>query len=103
MNKFPEHIKADNINKFPEINNQRVLSIFRQEIYEMLLTRKDENEYVDLDNFSRKYCKNKTCILNKIVEQVIYELHGLGWKTDTSFGSTGLFIYSTEEKPRSCW
>ena len=36
-------------------------------------------------------------------EIVKSELVKLGWKCKTSFGGTGLFIYSTEEPPPSCW
>jgi hypothetical protein len=103
MNSFPEHMNIQNIASFSTINNERVTSIFRQEIYETLLTRKDENVYIDLDIFRIKYCNNKTSILSEILRKIISELHGLGWKTKLSFGDTGLFIYSTDEPPVSCW
>ena len=103
MDSFPEHIKIENINMFPSINYSRILGLFREEIYTTLLTRKDENEYIDLDTFSRKYCNNKTHINKNLVEDVEKELNDLGWKTKLSFADTGLFIYSTENPPVSCW
>ena len=103
MKSFPEHVNVNNIHNFSKINYERILGIFRQEIYETLLTRKDENDYIDLDVFSRKNCKNKSCIINKVVDTVILELQELGWKTKLSFADTGLFIYSTDNPPTSCW
>ena len=103
MNAFPEHIKVENACAFKKINNDRVLCILRKEVYELLLTRKDENSYVDLDTFSRKYCKNQPTILIKLVGQIVSELHELNWRTKLSFADTGLFIYSTDTPPTSCW
>ena len=103
MNSFPETMNVKNIETFESINNNRIISLFRQEIYETLITRADENVYIDLDVFRRKYCNNKTCILNNIVTKITNELHELGWKTKLSFGDTGLFIYSTVDQPVSCW
>jgi hypothetical protein len=103
MNSFPDHINVKNKDQFLLINYKRVESLFRQEIYETLLQRKDENEYIDLTTFSRKYCKNSTCMIDKISTKVRNELEYIGWKTKLSFGDTGLFIYSTENPPTSCW
>jgi hypothetical protein len=103
MDSFPHYMNAKNIGSFTSINVARVTSIFRQEIYKTLLTRKDENVYIDLDIFRIKYCNNKTPIILEILEEITPELHELGWKTKLSFGDTGLFIYSTDEPPVSCW
>lgn len=103
MHSFPDHIKIENIKLFPTINYSRILELFREEIYITLLTRKDENEYIDLDTFSRKHCNNKSHIIMKLVEDVEKELSDLGWKTKLSFADTGLFIYSTDNQPVSCW
>ena len=75
----------------------------RQDIYETLIKRKTENDYIDLDLVLRQYCDNNTCMLKKIIDTITEELHTLGWKTKLSFGDTGLFIYSTENPPTSCW
>lgn len=103
MNSFPNHIRSDNISTFQKINFERVAGLFRKEVYETILTRKDENVYIDLDTFSRKYCNNKACVVEKFLTSIIEELAELGWKTKLSFGDTGLFIYSTEDPPSSCW
>ena len=103
MISFPDHIHVQNISSFPSINRGRIICLFREHIYETLLNRKDENEYIDLDIFSRKYCNNKTAIMMSIVDMVTTELQKLGWKTKLSFGDSGLFIYSTENPPVSCW
>ena len=103
MISFPKHINVENIKDFQQINYDRVLGLFRDVIYINLLTRKEENEYIDLDTFSRQYCNNNNCMISKLVQQVILELHELGWKTKMSFADTGLFIYSTENPPPSCW
>jgi hypothetical protein len=42
-------------------------------------------------------------LIRDIVFIVIKELEGLGWKCALSFNDTGLFIYSTVNKPSSCW
>ena len=103
MNSFPSHIDANNQTSFQEINYERIVSLFRQQIYELLLTRKDDNEYIDLDGFATKYCNRKIANVMKISEQICTELKRIGWNTKLSFGDTGLFIYSTENPPRSCW
>ena len=103
MNSFPSHIHANNQSSFQEINYERLLALFRQEVYELLLKRKDDNEYIDLDSFAARYFNRKLTNVMKITEQVCCELKKLGWNTKLSFGDTGLFIYSTENPPRSCW
>jgi len=103
MISFPEHINVKNIKDFQQINYDRVLGLFREVIYINLLTRKEENEYIDLDTFRMQYCNSNSCMILKLVQQVISELQELGWKTKLSFADTGLFIYSTENPPPSCW
>ena len=86
---------------FEKINYQRLLSIIRLDLYELIVSRNDENNYFALDDFaSRNSCSS---LLPKITEQIIAELKEKGWNTKLSFGDTGLFIYSTEDKPSSCW
>jgi hypothetical protein len=103
MNCFPNTIHSDNQSSFEEINYERVLSLFRQEVYELLLKRKDDNEYIDLDSFAARYCNRKVKTVMKMTDQICSELKNLGWNTKLSFGDTGLFIYSTENPPISCW
>ena len=98
MNSFPSEINKDNKENFNNLFNNMVLCIIREDIYRLLISRKDENEYVDLDKYYSKYGKN----IN-IIDDIILELNQLGWKTKLSFGDTGLFVYSTENPPSSCW
>ena len=111
MNKFPDHIDIRNKNliiqpykkNFEEYNNERILELLRNEIYDHIISRKDENDYFDIDIFFRKnnyyYKENFTNILKIVLD----EISNLGWKTQLSFGDSAVFIYSTEEKPSSCW
>lgn len=111
MNKFPDHIDIRNKNpiiqpykkNFEEYNNERILKLLRNEIYDHIISRKDENDYFDIDIFFRKnnyYYKENFANILKIV---LDEISNLGWKTQLSFGDSAVFIYSTEEKPSSCW
>lgn len=103
MNSFPDSINVKNKNLFKDINDERIISLFRKEIYETLISRKDENNYIDLDIFSKKYCNNKIDSVKKFLDKIINELNNLGWKTKLSYGDTGLFIFSTEDPPSLCW
>ncbi len=101
MLNFPTEISSNNKENFKDLNKDRLLSLLRNDIYNLIISRDDENEYYALDIFEITYsCKY---FINEIITQVISELNELGWKTKLSFGDTGLFIYSTEEPPRSCW
>jgi hypothetical protein len=104
MKGFPQQINVKNKHNFNSIFFDRFLCYLRKDIYEHLLKRNnDENIYFELDMWSRKYINNDTEIMLKMTNIIITELQEKGWKTDLSFGSSGLFIYSTEEKPPSCW
>jgi len=38
------------------------------------------------------------------MESIVADLvDNLGWKCKLSFSDTGLFVYSTENPPPSCW
>lgn len=109
MKEFPDFIKPELL----KINNEFYRKILIQDklrdaVYEFLILRKEENEYFDLDKFQSKISEEisfgKNEFLLEIVNTILIpELMNLGWKCQLSFGDTGLFIYSTEEKPKSCW
>ena len=101
MLNFSTEISTDNIKNFRDLNKNRLLSLIRTEIYDLILGRNDENEYYSLDIFEIKH--NCKYLMNEITENIILELNEIGWKTKLSFGDTGLFIYSTDEPPRCCW
>ena len=101
MLNFPNEISPVNNVNFKNLNKDRLLSSLRKDIYNLIISRKDENEYYELDIFEMTYsCKE---YMNELIRQIIIDLNELGWKTQVSFGDTGLFIYSTDEPPRSCW
>ena len=88
---------------FEEFNYERIIQLLRKEIYIHLVSRKDENDYFDTEIFCKRYNYSDKENFSKILKIVLDEITVIGWKTQLSFGDTGLFIYSTEEKPSSCW
>ena len=107
MNSFPQLLSVTNKTKFANINNERILHLFREHVYLHMLknfhSEKDENNYIDLDVFCKKNLDNNTSVMKEIIAIVTKELEELGWKCALSFNDTGLFIYSTTNKPSSCW
>ena len=108
MNSFPQILKVSNKTNFAELNNERILNLFREHVYLHILKNyhsdKDENNYVDLDVFCKQHLANKNeRVMKDIVTIIVNELKKLGWKCTLSFNDTGLFIYSTDQKPASCW
>ena len=88
---------------FEEFNYERVIQLLRKEIYDHLISIKDENDYFDIEIFCKRNNYSDKENFSKILKTVLVEITELGWKTQLSFGDTGLFIYSTIEKPSSCW
>jgi hypothetical protein len=110
MNKFPKEINICNkkldlenySNNFKEYNSERITKIFRNDIYSHIISRKEENDYYDIEDFCKRYNYDK-CNFTVILNTILDELENLGWKSKLSFGDTAIFIYSTKEPPRSCW
>lgn len=100
MKTFPEGLHVKYRTKFPSILYKRVKAYLRRELYEHIISS-EETQYFDIDSFDKKWF-NDVEKTKKMVEEVRQELHDIGWKTDTSFGGTGLFIYA-ENKPRNCF
>lgn len=101
MKQFPVRLNPENKDKFTTYRYERNLAYLRKEIFELMLLG-DENNYFELDIFSRKY-KLKKGEIENMCNTVIQELENLGWNVKTSFGGTGLFIYSTDIPPVSCY
>jgi len=101
MKEFPNHLNPENKHNFSQLKYERNLSNMREQIVDLILTN-DENNYFEIDNFSRLY-KLKKIEVNKMILSITEELESLGWKVKQSFGGTGLFIYSTEFLPSSCF
>ena len=101
MKEFPNRLKPENKEKFPEYCFYRNLAYLRRDIFELMILG-DENNYFALDNFSYKHgIPEKE--MEELTNTVVKELENLGWNTKTSFGGTGLFIYSTKDPPPSCY
>ena len=100
MKAFDASLTPGNKAKFLGIRYDIVLGYLRREITENVLEC-DENNFFDLPIFSRKYGltdSNLTSMRSVVTE----ELEALGWSVKTSFGGTGLFVYSSEQPPPSC-
>ena len=73
-----------------------VLDQLRWDIYEHLISRESEQEYLSLDKYIEKIGDIEQ------LECIFETLRLLGWKVDLSFGNTGVFIY-LGDKPKCCW
>lgn len=101
MKEFPDCLNVKNKENFHQLHYNRTLCYLRIDLYEHII-KEDENSYFELEKFNKKYLKNMD-VMQKMVKVVIEELQKLGWKCKLSFGNTGLFIFSSEKPPRSCW
>jgi len=101
MDEFPKYITPDNKDSFNQINFERNMSYARKNITELIL-KGNENDYFNITNFCNtfKLSENEKSDMIKIIS---LELKELGWNVKTSFADTGLFIYSTEKPPPSCY
>ena len=103
MNEFPSDICVLNKDNFSEYNYNRLLGILRADIYNHMLWR-NENDFFDFDKFYKLNFKTKDIdMLDKMKIVIMEELNKIGWNTKLSFGSSALFIYSSENPPSSCW
>jgi hypothetical protein len=99
MNSFPESIHVSNKGNFSQLFFQKQLYRLRKEVVNFLYKRGDkENDFIDLDTFNRAYV-NDMSLTQQMTKIVMEELAVIGWNTYLGFGDTGLYIYSTEEKP----
>jgi len=102
MNILPSYLHSNNIENFESHNYDRIISLLKKDIHDLLINRKDENEYFDLELFFKKheyYDKKKS---EKMVICIKNDLNELGWNVKLSFADTGLFIYK-DKLPSSCW
>ena len=76
--------------------NENLRRLRGEVMYHML--HRNESDFFDIDIFNREYVKDID-ILMKLIDIIEDELHELGWSTYLGFGDTGLYIYSSEEKP----
>lgn len=101
MNSFPASLHVSNKDQFTKMLFDYHLSQLRNEIMLHMFHRK-ENDFYDLDTFNRNHVKNMSTVaeMEKIISA---ELKELGWTTYLGFGDTGLYIYSTTEKPNGVY
>jgi len=97
MKQFPDILNVSSKNNFPELLKESCLSLLRKDIFDMII-RGNESTFYDIDTFNRQHVHDmkKT---EEMVQLVCEELAALGWKTFLGFGGTGLYVYSSEEKP----
>ena len=101
MKEFPPFFRPERKDKFSALNDDRSRCYLRRDIYEFMIARSSENEYFSLDEFKVRVKNSET--FTKIIDSICKELETLGWNCKTSFGGTGLFIYSTDSPPPSCF
>jgi transcriptional antiterminator len=101
MKEFSKKLEVNNKNTFHKYRFERNLAYLRREITENMLLGNEE-DYFDLENFRNKFNISKEDLSN-MVEIVKKELEKLNWNTKLSFGSTALFIYSSEDPPSNCY
>ena len=101
MKTFPSNLSPENKERFPQYNYERVKAYLRRDIYEHILSH-SENDYFELTAFSNQRLKDIQ-LIKKMTRELIEELTKIGWSCKLSFGESGLFIYSTENPPPSCW
>jgi hypothetical protein len=101
MKEFSKKIHVDNKPNFKACMYERNMCYLRKLLYEHIM-KNDENTYFQLDEFAHKYGVHKDEI-EPMAHKVSAELVKLGWKCRLAFGSTGLFVYSSEEPPISCY
>ena len=75
---------------------------FEKHVYKHIILENEE-DFFDIEIFVRKYVKGDFKKFKPILNEIILKLERLGWKCKLSFGGTGLFIYSTEEPPVTCY
>lgn len=101
MKEFPSILRPDNKEAFSKLNYDRIKCYLRRDLYEHIIAH-SEGEYFSIDAFNEKRVGSMDMV-KKMVGDLIPELEKLGWSCKTSFGGTGLFIYSTEKPPPNCF
>ncbi len=100
MQTFPYNLTPQYKKSFKLLNVDRLKCLLRQDLYNHIIS-KEEKDYFSLDEFYNLIGSMQEG--KEIVKEIIKELVNMGWKCKTSFGGTGLFIYSTENPPPNCF
>jgi len=103
MDILPKVLHVNNKDTFNDLNTTRIRRLLNKDVYLLLVSRETENEYYDLDQFCIKYLNRDMKRMHELMKDVLTNLETLGWKCKYSYNDTGLFIYSSENPPPSCW
>ncbi len=104
METFPDWLNPTETENIRGKNVERIAGLLRKAICEHISQRPSEEDYFDVESFrTGTQTGMKRDDFYKLLNPVAKELRELGWKTKMSFGNTGLFVYSTEEPPSTCW
>jgi hypothetical protein len=100
MKEFSNILNVRNKENFAKVNYDRLKCYLRRDLYEHIISH-EEKDYFSLDEFNKRV--NNINLTRQLVNEVIPELENIGWKCKTSFGGTGLFIYSSDSPPLNCF
>ena len=103
MNNLPDILHIKNKDNFPNLKNERVKRLLNEDVFLFLIERESENDYYDLDKFCIQYLDRNMKKMQELMSDILTQLEKLGWKCKYSYNETGLFIYSTNNPPVSCW
>ena len=95
---FRTKMHVSNKDCFKDIKQCQTIDNLRKIIYDHVIHRKSELEYIDLTAFINPKVYDYTHLLQVISE----DLKATGWKWKLSFGDTALFIFENEP-PANCW
>jgi hypothetical protein len=99
MKIFPEHLKPENKDEFPDILKERYLSYLREETYNYIL-RNNEQDFVDIHSlFQKRDIEIKPSDIEEMAGIMVEELQNLGWKTELIFNKKGLIVYHGDKVP----
>lgn len=102
MNSFGQELHVLNKDNFEDLFKETYMMKLRKKIHLFMISNRNENDFFDIEKFNRKYIRNMNKT-NDMINEVIFELNQLGWKTHIGFGGTGLYIYSSDELPLGAW
>lgn len=102
MEQFPNEFVPLQQDNFEKLFDEYALSKLREEVYvHVLCNGRDKTKYFDLDDYNKKYV-NDMKKTRQFTSQIMEELRKLGWSVATSYGRTGLFVYSGD-RPVNLW
>ena len=95
-------MRVENKDNFKQIYADIIAKRLTKRVFEHMLSRDSENDYFEIDRFFDDIELSRDISI-ELVDTLMKELNNLGWGCKTSFGGTGLFIYSTPNHPSNCY